>query len=86
MTWYVVIPPLNGRVGFVDLAEDLLNKGFEDRVEYFSGGWIDNMVTAVYPHLKFENEDDAIAYVLACGGTVTTKLPIRLDNPYNHMS
>jgi hypothetical protein len=34
------------------------------------------MVGNVAPHLKFEYEDDAIAYVLACGGTPTQQMPI----------
>jgi len=76
MTWYVEIPRLNGRLDFALLAEKLNIKGFEDRVEYHSGGWSDYNLESTRPHLKFENEDDAVAYVLAHGGSYGTTVPI----------
>jgi hypothetical protein len=33
------------------------------------------MLYNLYPHLKFEREDDAIAYVLAHGGEITRSIP-----------
>lgn len=75
MTVYVRIKRLNGRFDFVRLADELQRKGFEDRVEYHQGGWMDHMVKHVLPHLKFEEHDDALAYVLAYGGKVSDKIP-----------
>lgn len=77
MTWYVEIPKINGRFEFVDLVEKLNIKGFEDRVEYYSGGWADDMLETTQPHLKFENEDDALAYILAYGGAISRTVPVR---------
>lgn len=77
MTWYVEIDPVNGRYEFCRLVEKLQSSGSGDRIEYFSGGWMDKSVNIVSPHLKFEFEDDALAYVLANGGTVSTKPPER---------
>jgi hypothetical protein len=75
MTVYVKIKRLNGRKDLVDLAEKLEPKGFYDRVEYNEGGWADRVIHNVAAHLKFENEDDAIAYVLAHGGEISHTLP-----------
>ena len=75
MTVYVKIKRLNGRNDFLRLAWELQRKGFEDRVEYHQGGWEDKVVPKVAPHLKFENHDDALAYVLAYGGEVSKEIP-----------
>lgn len=77
MTCYVQIPRINGRFDFVELVDKLNIRGFEDRVEYSEGGWRDYMMFTVQPHLKFENEDDALAYVLAFGGEITKSLPVQ---------
>lgn len=76
--WYVAIDRINGRYRFAELADKLRIRGFEERVEYSEGGWQDYMMHTVQPHLKFENEDDALAYVLAFGGEISKEIPIRL--------
>jgi len=81
MTWYVAIKALNGRHDFARLAMDLEPLGFEDRVEYSGGGWQDQMVHNVLPHLKFEHQDDAIAYVLKFGGQAIQHLPYGYIDP-----
>lgn len=78
MTCYVAIERINGRYDFVELVSKLQMRGFEDRVEYSEGGWQDYMMHTVQPHLKFDNEDDALAYVLAFGGEISKEIPIRL--------
>jgi hypothetical protein len=75
--WYVQVDRLS-RNNFIDLVEKLQIRGFEDRVEYSEGGWQDYMMHTVQPHLKFDNEDDALSYVLAFGGEISKELPIRL--------
>lgn len=75
MTVFVKIKRLNGRLDFAKLAFELQRKGFEDRVEYHQGGWDDGCIHAVHPHLKFEEHDDALAYVLAYGGEISRKIP-----------
>jgi uncharacterized protein (DUF433 family) len=55
----------------------LEERGYDDRVEYCEGGWRDSSIDAVLPHLKFEDESDAIAYALLTGNTVSTTLPTR---------
>jgi hypothetical protein len=78
MTWFVVVDRIKGRRDFYDLVFRLSSNGFEDRVEYFEGGWQDGECHTVATHLKFEREDDAFAYVLAFGGEISKKIPIRL--------
>mgnify|MGYP003657946187 CR=1 FL=1 len=78
MSFYIKIKALNGRQGFFELSEKLNIKGFEDRVEYYAGDWEDNDVYASWPHLKFEHEDDALAYILAYGGEIRNTVPRRI--------
>jgi hypothetical protein len=75
MTVYVRIKRLNGRNEFAKFAWELRQKGFEDRVEYYQGGCEGEVVLKIAPHLKFENHDDALAYVLAYGGEVSKEMP-----------
>lgn len=75
MTVYVTIERINGRKGLADLAQKLLERGFDDTVEYNEGGWQDRSIETAYPHLKFINEQDAVAYVLAFGGVIHNKVP-----------
>ena len=78
MTYYIRISRLNGRRDFAELGEKLYDRGYDDRVEYHAGGYIGNETgPAEYadPHLKFLDEQDALAYVLAYGGTILTKVP-----------
>ena len=72
---YVKIDRLNGRRDAYELASRLEPKGFDDRVEYYAGGWEDQYIGNIAPHLKFEYEEDAIAYVLAYGGEISRDLP-----------
>ena len=81
--FYITIDRLNGRHQLMLLAEKLLTKGFDDRVEYHEGGWSDGMIRNTAPHLRFESEDDAIAYVLAYGGTYSTKIPEAVSPDYS---
>lgn len=78
MTYYVEAH-LNGRVQFLHLAEWCDQHCLSDDVYYDGGSWHDNIVGTVLPHLKFHNEEDALLYVLAFGGRVSTTIPIRQD-------
>jgi hypothetical protein len=75
MTWYIAVDRINGRYNFYDLISRISPNGFGDRVEYSDGGWVDHIPSTVLPHLKFDYEDDAIAYSLAFGGKIITYLP-----------
>ena len=75
MYYYVRIKRMNGRNDFYQLARTLNEHGYEDRVEYFSGGWNDNMISNAAPHLRFDNEGDAVAYCLTYGGSVGSTIP-----------
>jgi len=79
MEFYIQIAKLNGRSDFCELASKLDERGYSDRVEYHPGGWIDNKIHTVLPHLRFLNEDDAIAYVLSYGGNITRDIPVNND-------
>lgn len=75
MLYYVRINRLNGRKDFCDLAEMLLEHGYGDRVEYFQGGWVDNLIYTAAPHLRFILEEDALAYSLTHSTTYSTIIP-----------
>jgi hypothetical protein len=77
MIYYIRIKKLNGRRDFVELAEKLYDRGYDDRVEYHAGKEIPygQGLEGIDPHLKFNNEEDALAYVLAYGGTILTHIP-----------
>jgi hypothetical protein len=74
MTVFVKIPTLT-RQGLLKLAEDLNEKGFDEGAEYYSGGWADSSVLNIASHLKFEDEADAMAFVLAYGGEMCREVP-----------
>ena len=76
--YYITVDLLNGRRDFYELACKLSERGYEDRVEYNPGGWRDNQISIVLPHLKFLNEDDALAYVLSYGGNISRCVPTRI--------
>jgi hypothetical protein len=79
--FYVVIPRINGRQDMLNIATTLDERGYEGRVEYNEGGWMDRELETVLPHLRFNDEQDAIAYVLTYGGMVSKTLPYRdFDN------
>jgi len=75
MPYYVRINRMNGRNDFYNLAKNLDEHGYDDRVEYFKGGWIDNLIYTAAPHLKFVLEEDALAYSLTYGTTYSTIIP-----------
>ena len=78
MTYYVEIKPLNGRQDYYRLVKDLDDHGLTN-VEYFPGGWQDQVIYSVLPHLKFEDEEEALIYILAFGGKLSKELPIKMD-------
>lgn len=80
MMWYVPIKRIKGMHDYCALIDHLNSHGFADRVEYHPGGWDDCSTLTMLPHLKFEASDDAIAYVLAFGGTVHKDLPVLHNN------
>ncbi len=75
--FYVAIPRINGRQDMLDLAQKLNSHGYGDNVEYNVGGWMDKEIHTVLPHLRFDEEQDAIAFVLTYGGVVSRTLPYR---------
>ena len=74
MYYYVCIDQINGRRAFYQLADMMEKRGYDDRVEYFQGtdcahrGYI-------LPHLRFLDEQDALAYCLTHGGSISKSLP-----------
>lgn len=75
MTVYVRIKKLNGRQDHANLGLWLNQSGVVE-VDYFEGGWVDSILPVVAPHLKFDIEEDAMAYVLAHGGEISKTLPV----------
>lgn len=74
MSYYVRIPRLNGRMDHYFLSVWLHDSGINE-VDYCEGGWEDNQLYNIAPHLKFEREEDATAYVLAKGGEFSRDIP-----------
>lgn len=74
MSVYVRIRKLNGRQDHADLGS-WLNQSGVCEVDYFEGGWGDTSMNNIAPHLKFEREEDAMAWVLAHGGEISKTLP-----------
>lgn len=70
--YYVTICRLNGRQAFYQLAKQLEECGYGDRVLYCDGECDD----ATLPHLRFDDEGDAVAYCLTHGCTYKTSMPI----------
>jgi hypothetical protein len=79
MSYYVKIPRLNGRKDHAELGKWLLQSGAIE-VDYFSGGWNDRDTDLVHSHLKFEIEQDAIAFSLAHCCQISKSVPIRDSN------
>jgi len=77
MSYYVQIPRINGRKGHADLGTWLNTTGIGE-VEYHEGGWSDGHINSIAPHLKFEREEDALAYVLTKGGNFSREIPEKL--------
>lgn len=73
--YYVSINRLRSREDYLHLSEWSHRSGTGDRFKYSKGGWEDYQATLALPHLRFEREDDAIAYVLTYGGSYSTTIP-----------
>lgn len=73
MTKYVIIERINGRYGYARLSEKLVELGLGEATEYYEG---DDMVR---PHLRFLDDQDALAYVLVFGGEVKEEIPFIVD-------
>jgi hypothetical protein len=71
---YVRIERMNGRGDHVKIGE-WINQSGTGLVYYNAGGWCDRGLGHIAPHLKFENDEDAIAYVLANGGEISKTIP-----------
>jgi len=74
MSHYIRIPRINGRLDLCKLGEWLNNNGLSE-VDYDPGGWQGDSMNNAAAHLKFESEDDALAFVLAHGGVYSTVVP-----------
>ena len=75
MSFYVRATVI-GRYDYLQLAAWLEQSGIGE-AEYFDGGWTDYHVEPVASHIKFELEEDAVAYVLTHGGSYSTKVPLK---------
>ena len=74
VSYYIEIPRINGRNDMARLSHRLYICGYKDSVEYCAGGWADSDLEVIRPHLKFEDEQDAVAYSLTYGVNVS-KVP-----------
>lgn len=72
--YYIRINYINGVRDYVKLGE-WLNSSGTGVVDYDKGGWSDQMMSNISPHLRFENEADAVAYILSHGGVCLTEIP-----------
>lgn len=78
MAYYISVHELNGRNDFYRLAKLFEERGFGDNVEY-NAGWHEE-TRRVLPHLRFLDEQDALAYVLAHGGEIKKEMPFYAIN------
>ena len=72
--YYVQIKRVNGRNHFYHLAKMIAERGYGDNVEYSPGNG-DVYRGHVLPHLRFLDEQDALAYCLTYGGTIRKSVP-----------
>ena len=73
--YYVEIKRLNGRKDFYQLVKMIQDRGYGDNVEYFQGdGAFDRY--QILPHLRFLDEQDALAYCLTYGGIMSKTIPV----------
>jgi hypothetical protein len=70
MAYYLRVKKLNGRNDLFRLANSC---AFGDSVEY-NEGW-DEEGKRILPHLRFLDEEDALAYVLVHGGEFKKEPP-----------
>lgn len=75
MTVYVRIPRVNGRHEYYDMVVRLNETGILT-AEYHNGGWGDYVVGTIAPHLMFQDEEEAMMYVLKFGGEVSSIPPV----------
>lgn len=72
--YYVQIKRVNGRNDFYQLAKMMAERGYGNNVEYFQGDG-DEDRWHVLPHLRFLDEQDALAYCLTYGGKLRKSVP-----------
>lgn len=65
-----------GRLDYLQLASWLEQSGIGS-AEYFGGGWSDYSVEPIAPHIMFELEEDAMAYILSHGGVYSKTVPVK---------
>lgn len=83
MTYYYVrVEQFGHNLDFVKFAEWILRSGVGG-VDYSKGGWADQMIKNAAPHIRFSKEEDAIAYVLAHGGSYSTTMPEQASPDYS---
>lgn len=74
--YYICIDSINGRKDFFDLATKLFDRGYDDRVEYCAGYVDDDTGEFIRSHLRFLDDNDALAYVISYGGEILTQVPV----------
>lgn len=70
---YVRINRLNSK-GLVSLAEWIHDCKFGE-VEYNEGGWQDRGFGITHPHLRFDDRQDALQFIIARGGEYSETIP-----------
>jgi hypothetical protein len=78
MKFYYVKTDKLTKKALVKYAEWFHNCGF-DTVEYNDGGWADQMIRNVAPHLRFNSQQDATTFILANGGQYSEEIPMVLE-------
>lgn len=73
--YYVEIKRLNGRNDFYHLTRMMQERGYGDNVEYYQVEWSATTQDQILPHLRFLDEQDALAYCLTYGGTMSKTIP-----------
>lgn len=76
--YYVRVERFNGRRDYYRLADIFDSRGFGNNIEY-NEGW-EERDRKVHPHLRFLDEQDALAYVLAFGGEIKREMPFSARN------
>ncbi len=71
MNWFIKVPQINGRIDWYSIVKLL---EFMGNVEYHPGEKT-NSGLIIYPHLKFDDEHDALAFSLKSGSTISTHVP-----------
>ena len=64
-----------GRLDYLRLAAWLEQSGIGE-AEVIPGGWTDYSIETIAPHIKFDLEEDAMAYILSHGGEYSKTVPL----------